>query len=130
VLCLVSVSVSVLHRWLRFRLTLPEIKSKIWRGLDWFYCYCFKTNISNVSNACRNNMQSPIISSSFNLKTEENQSAAASRKKAKFYSLLFLSDSVHHWLIFTIIFHGSFKCSTDTSYWSLKACLVSDTTQH
>jgi hypothetical protein len=34
-------------------------------------------------------MQSPIMS-------EENQSAAASRNKAKLYSLLFLSDSVHH----------------------------------
>ncbi|WJX81315.1 hypothetical protein P8452_64213 [Trifolium repens] len=38
-------------------------------------------SFSPLSEKKRNNMQSPIISSSFNLKTEENQSAAASRKK-------------------------------------------------
>ncbi|GAU13124.1 hypothetical protein TSUD_174240 [Trifolium subterraneum] len=50
-------------------------------------------SFSPLTERKRNNMQSPIISSSsFNLKTEESQSAA-SRKKAKLYSLLFFSDS-------------------------------------
>ncbi|MCH93265.1 hypothetical protein A2U01_0014213 [Trifolium medium] len=52
-------------------------------------------SFSPLTEKKRNNMQSPIISSSFNMKTEESQSAA-SRNKAKLYSLLFLSDSVHH----------------------------------
>jgi hypothetical protein len=40
-------------------------------------------------------MESPIISSPLSLRIEDR---AASRKKAKLYSLLFLSDSINHYI--------------------------------
>lgn len=53
----------------------------------------FKIKISHVLNACRNNMKSPIISSPLSMRTEER---AASRKKAKLYSLFLPNDSIDH----------------------------------
>jgi len=79
-------------------------------------------------------MESPIISSPLNLRIEDR---AASRKKAELYSLLFLSDSINHYInsIYSSIYLSplpidlhqfrnigkspvtwSLFCSTDTSY--------------